>query len=85
MAAWKEEELRKKERGEKYDPHAEEIDPETLFEDELELWNAWKESRLSRETLENYEKRKKSRQRLEAFIINRFGAVQLEEFRRRKK
>lgn len=84
VAEWKADELAKKTRGEPYDPHAEEIDPGVLFEDEIDLWNAWKEDKLSLELFSKYNERAQARQRLEAMLINKFGHKQLEELRQRK-
>ncbi len=68
---WKKEQLQKKSRGENYDPHAEEINPDYLTEDEMELWEKDKNQALTREDLKKYSEKAIARQRFEALMINR--------------
>ena len=54
MRNWIKEELAKKERGEKYDPHAEDFNSDHLTEKELKIWQKIKDGTVTYREMRSY-------------------------------
>lgn len=78
---WRERELKNKEemieKGELggYDPHAEEINPDHLTDDDRILWEKIKNKRISREDIEEHRKEFKSRSMFSAMATNKANQI----------